>query len=479
MDRWQHQSDAIAFVQALSPGPQGLGAGLFMDMGTGKTRATLDLLRARGAALTLVITKRKVIEDGIWAREAASAWPDLHVCALDTGTAAKRAGQVAALAANPPRPCLVLLNYESAWRAPLGKALQAIPWDAVALDEAAAIKAASSKVSWWAKSLHDRVPLRLALTGTPMAHSFLDAYGIYRFLDQRVFGSNFTLFKNRYAIQAPTRYGLKVVGINPERAEEFNRKIYSIAFRVEAADVLDLPEKQHIDRYCQLTPAGMAAYREMAETFIAELADGTITAANGAVKMLRLQQIAGGWANDVDGVAREADTSKRELLLDMLEELSEPVAVFGRFRSDLDNIKRATEEAGGAYFEISGRAGEQQAWSSAVDQDRARLLVIGVQIQSGGSGIDLTRTRLCIYYSTGHSLLDYEQSLARVHRPGQTRTVTYYHLLARGTVDVQIRKALEERKALLSWLLSDMDSARAALAGQELPMPEEFIEDVA
>ena len=48
MNAWQHQADAIEFVQSLEAGSAGVGAGLFMDMGTGKTKVALELLRDRG-----------------------------------------------------------------------------------------------------------------------------------------------------------------------------------------------------------------------------------------------------------------------------------------------------------------------------------------------------------------------------------------------------------------------------------------------
>ena len=456
MNAWQHQADAIEFVQSLEAGPAGVGAGLFMDMGTGKTKVALDLLRDRGTDFWLCVAPKQVIAAGVWEREAAKWWPELAIVPLVKGTAAKKALLVAAIAARRAGPTAVLVNYESAWRrAPSGRkglagAIAEAGFGAVVLDEAARIKSASSRVSWFARSLHDRVPLRLALTGTPMPHSFLDAYGIYRFLDQRVFGSNFARFKLRYAVQAITPFGPKVTGIQEEQIEEFNRRLYSVAFRVTADEALDLPDVQHIDMPFDLTPAGRRAYGEMVETFIAELADGVITAANGAVKVLRLQQITGGWATGEDGEPREVDTAKCDALASMLDDLAEPVVVFCRFRSDLGNVRHATEAAGGTYHEISGRASELHEWEAA----GTGLSVIGVQIQAGGSGIDLTRARVSIYYSTGFSLGDYEQSLARIHRPGQTRPVAYYHLLARGTIDVRVQRALEERADLIELLLS-------------------------
>ena len=74
-----------------------------------------------------------------------------------------------------------------------------------------------------------------------------------------------------------------------------------------------------------------------------------------------------------------------------------------------------------------------------------------------------TRAAYCVYISVGFALGDYEQSLARVHRPGQDRTVFYYHLVARGTVDESTYQALRTRKNLVE----------AVLDGIRNPQPKE------
>ena len=86
--------------------------------------------------------------------------------------------------------------------------------------------------------------------------------------------------------------------------------------------------------------------------------------------------------------------------------------------------------------ELSGSRHELEEWQDGAGQ------VLAVQIQAGGLGVDLTRAAYCIYYSLGFSLSEYEQSLARVHRPGQTRPVAYYHLIAEHTVD---RREMNQR----------------------------------
>jgi SNF2 family DNA or RNA helicase len=87
--------------------------------------------------------------------------------------------------------------------------------------------------------------------------------------------------------------------------------------------------------------------------------------------------------------------------------------------------------------------------------------ILGAQIQSGGVGVDLTQARYCIFYSLSFSLGDFQQAIARIHRPGQKGTVFYFYLLASGTIDEQIMQLLERKEDIIQGILD-------ALLGDQL-----------
>jgi len=233
--------------------------------------------------------------------------------------------------------------------------------------------------------------------------------------------------------------------------DELNRKFYSIAFAA-SKDVLDLPPEVHMTYKCRLGTEAQAIYRSLERDFIAEVEAGEVTAANALVKLLRLQQITGGFARTSDGDDVQVDSSKMNLLRDVLEDIApeEPVVVFCRFHRDLDAVNRVVDEVGRRSLELSGRRDELKRWQVG------EAPVLAVQIDSGGLGIDLTRARYAIYYSLGFSLGSYEQSLARVHRPGQTRPVEYIHLLAEGTVDEKVMAAISNRADVVNAVLQEL-----------------------
>jgi SNF2 family DNA or RNA helicase len=438
-------------VRLLAPLKAG---GCFFEMGCGKTRVALELLRLWETNFTLVVAPKAVLQ--VWGREVEKHLPGMfHVQVLNGSSLPARTKQ--AQQAMQHKRAIVAVNYEAVWREPLASLLmQAVP-GAIILDEAHRIKAPGGKASRYLARLGKICRRRLALTGTPLPHSPMDCYALYRFLDPHIFGFSFTRFRARYALMGGYG-GYEIKGwLN---LEELHEKMYGIACRVRSEDVLDLPETIDEILTYELSPKATKIYRDLEKNLVAEIETGEITAANAMVKLLRLQQLTGGWLRADDSeLPEQVDTGKGDLLQDLLEDLvlknfeddtAEQVVVFCRFHQDLEAIHAACRALKIESVELSGRRNELRIWEDKAAQ------VLATQLQSGGLGIDLTAARYCIFYSHGFSLGDYQQARARVHRPGQTRKVTYYHLCAKGTVDEKVIKALDNRADLVKFVIDDL-----------------------
>ena len=344
----------------------------------------------------------------------------------------------------------VLVNYESVWRGDLAKLVEKTPWTCLILDESHRVKSATGKASRWLARLGLKHPKakRLCLTGTPMPQSPLDLFGQFRFLDSSVFGTSFSRMRARYAICDP-RFPSKVRRyINQD---ELASKLDAHSYRVEADDVLSLPDAIHETIPIELSPATRRLYKALKDDLTGDLEAGKVTVGNALSRLLRLQQATSGVARLDDGGTVHIDgvPAKRRALEDRLNDLhaTEPVVVFCRFRSDLEEVAAAARELGREYAEVSGSRKDLERWQAG------DAVILGVQIQSGGLGIDCSRAAFAFYYSLGFSLGDYEQSLARLRRPGQTRMVRYYHLVATGTVDEQVYAALRERRNVIEGVM--------------------------
>jgi SNF2 family DNA or RNA helicase len=456
---WRHQADGVEYAAGHE------GCLWYVGLGAGKTLMALTLIRRLGGPV-LVVCPKAVIPT--WQREAERHYGDAIEVVTLTGSIRGRARELQGIldrhGITNGRPLVVVTNYEAVWREPLAATVLAAPWSLVVADEVHRLKAAGGKASRFMARLGLRVPRRLGLSGTPCPHSPLDAYGVWRFLDPEVFGTSFARFRNRYAIYEArsTRGGQSYKElVSYQRTDEFNERFYRSTFRVDR-DVLDLPEEHHAQRIFELPAKARGIYRRLERDFIADLESGTVVAAHALTRLLRLQQVACGYlpVTAVDGETigyEPLHGSRREALVELLDELppEEPVVVFCRFRRDLDEIHAAALSLDRWSLELSGRRDDLVAWLDG------GAPILAVQIQSGAEGIDLTRAAVAIYYSLDWSLGRYEQSLRRIHRPGQERAVTYVHLLAAGTVDESIATALAERRDILAQILADRRTAQA------------------
>lgn len=436
---WLHQKQAYAFCKEQA------GAGIFMEMGAGKTKVAIDLMANHDGKTHLIVCPRGVVR--VWPREfERHSAREFNVVPLTKGTARDKARQVQTY--DGPFPVVFIVTYESSWREPLSDVLIDQKFDWVVLDESHRIKKPGGKASMFMQRLGATAKKRLALSGTPMSHSPMDIYGQYRFLDPGIFGNNFKRFRDRYAIMGGYQ-GRQIVGY--QNQSELHDQVYSIAFRVLTRDVLDLLPTTTMERTFSLSPAAAKIYDKLENEAVIAFEDDTTPVNNILTQILRLQQLTSGYLPEEDGDLTVIDDTKLTEFQEVLEDIpeDEPIVVFARFKPDLDNIRNAVLATGRKFSEVSGRMNQLEEWQAG------KTDVVGVQIQSGGEGEDFTRARYTVYYSVGYSLKDYEQSLKRTDRPGQTRHAVFIHLIAENTIDRKVLKALDSRKDVVSSVLGD------------------------
>ena len=316
-------------------------------------------------------------------------------------------------------------------------------------DEAHRLKSGSGKTSKFAAKIRNRASRIIACTGTLLPHSPLDAFGVFRAVDPGIFGTSYIPFRATYAVLGGFE-GKQVVAF--QNQEMMHDKISSISYRVKSEDVLDLPPFQHIVRHCELSAKTRKAYDQMHNDLYAEYEGHELTAANAMVKVLRLQQITSGVITDSCGNEVRIGSEKADELADILEDVAlvEPVAVFCKFTADIAAVREVAQKQGRKIFELSGKKNELAEWQAAKEG------ILAVQIRAGREGVDFTIANLQIYYSIGHSLGDYDQSLKRVHRPGQTRPVCYIHIVAKDTVDVSVYESLDKKRDIVEYVLETL-----------------------
>jgi SNF2 family DNA or RNA helicase len=424
---------------------------LAMDMGTGKTLVAINLILEQDPEMVLIVSPKTVMD--VWVdefRRHAPTYPKVMTVLRKGSTKdkTKQCQEALEQARALGVPLIVAVNYESVWRGTLGKWTLNQNWDIVIGDEGHRIKAPGGKASRFFARLASQSGVRGLLSGTPLPNNRLDAYGQFRFLDSQVFGTIFARFRARYAEVVTYKGFPEIVGWRNE--EEFNRKLAALMYRVDS-DVLELPPLSHVRRTVRLPPKARKVYTDLEKKFVADVGEEQVTVANALVRLLRLQQVTSGQVTDDMGVMQVLHSEKEAMLYDIIEGIKpeDPVVVFCRFTADVEAVRRVAAKLGRQYGEVSGRATDLDG-----GRIRAGDSVLGVQIRSGGVGVNLSASRYAIFYSVGFGLADYLQALKRLHRGGQDHPVTYYHLVAVDSVDELVYTALSEKRKVVEEILN-------------------------
>jgi hypothetical protein len=464
---WEHQRRGVVFC---SESPASL---LNVRMGGGKTLTAIGALNRAGARTAIIVCPSKVL--GIWPAEFRERSPiEWHIV---SGLRRMSTGRLRAMSiadrftqaeqtlfdCRCGKPHVVVVNYEALTYEPFASWRPQV--DAIIYDEGHRLRTPSGKASKTAAKWSQGIPRRMALTGTAMPQTPLDVFGLFRALDPGIFGTSWTSFRARYAVMGGYE-GRQVVGLR--NAEDLAAKFMSITYRPDVE--LDLPPCVDTTLTVELEPAARKAYDALERDVWADIsaavraaggpvtpdgAERTVSPANAAVLLLRLQQLAGGALPDDYGDTAVVSRAKENLLAEALEDAGcgpdEPVVVYCRFRHDLDAVAQVAERLKLRYAEVSGRRSDGLTEDSTMNPDAD---VVGVQIQSGGTGVNLTRSAVGVWYSMGFSLSDYLQGRARQHRPGQTRPVLNIHLIAADTVDAEVYDALAARADVIAAVLA-------------------------
>jgi SNF2 family DNA or RNA helicase len=475
------------------------GSGLLGDeMGTGKTIQVLSAMDhldqddTASVLPALVIAPNSVKNN--WAKEAAIWLPRAKPYVL-TGSAVQKAKLIAEAAKDPN--ALVITNFESTHRlsrmsgygsirllrckecdkqygAAIKPAqcevhprpLNQIPFKTVVVDEAHRIKDPKAKQTRavWALGSARSVERRWALTGTPLANDPSDIWSIMHFVEPNEYPTK-SKFVDLYCLLSWNVHGgMDVVGINPERREEFY-KIFDPRFRrMPKALVLNqLPPKIRQRRTVEMTPKQRKAYNEVESKLATRLADGSILVAKSNLSaQIRLLQLASSYCvvdyHDAPDdptqwtVELTEPSPKLDELMAVLDELGDrPVVVASEQRRLIELAVTRLEKADISYGLITGTvdAYDRQVALEAFQAGKLRVLLF--TLKAGGTGLTMTAADTIIFLQRSWSMIDNKQAEDRVHRIGSEvhEAINVIDIVTEGTVEeAQITRLYEKSERL-------------------------------
>ncbi|MGC4013630.1 MAG: SNF2-related protein [Luteolibacter sp.] len=423
------------------------GALLADDMGLGKTLQTIAVLEqlfaepnpAEGPALVIAPTSLL----GNWRAEFQRFAPGRTIRVLHGSNRDAERGKVT------PQDVVVTsygtLARDLAWH------LQR-EYKGIAVDEASLMRNPDTDHAKAIAKLRGRH--RIALSGTPVENGVRDLWSIFRFIQPGWLGGR-EQFKEHYEVP------LQATPVPKAPMERLRLKTAPFILRRTKEQVAsDLPSKLIIDDYCELSADQRQIYRDLIGEGGKRVDEIREKAGTGAARLqmltalLRLRQTCcdlGLLKNErLDKLPIERRSAKLERLLERVEEAisgNHRILVFSQFQTQLQKIREQLQARQIDTLLLDGQTRNRQDLVDRFQKPDGPPVFL-ISLKAGGYGLNLTAADTVIHFDPWWNPAAEAQATDRAHRIGQTRPVTVYRLLTRGTVEEKVVRLQATKREL-------------------------------
>ena len=410
---------------------------VLLDMGMGKTAITLmaiDYLMYEYFEIVKVLVICPLRVTRTW-KDEIEKWEQLSGTrySIVTGTVAQRKKALAADAD------IYIINRENVpWL--IEKSGCPFMFDMVVIDELSSFKNHQTARHKALMRVRPKVKRIVGLTGTPASQGLMDLFAEFKLLDM---GQRLGRFIGQYRlnyfkpdkVNGPIVYSYKLL---PGAEEQIYDKISDITISMKAVDHLEMPELISTEYPVYLDEKEMEKYESLKKDLILSTTEHEVTAANAASLVNKLSQMANGAVYTDDTETVTFHDRKLDALEDIIEAANgKPLLVAYWFKHDYTRIVQRLEKLGISYMKIDSN-------ESITKWNNREIPVALIHPASAGHGLNLQKGgNTMVWFGLTWSLELYQQCVCRLYRQGQTEdTVTIIHLIAQGTVDEKIMKAL-------------------------------------
>lgn len=434
-------------------------AGLFLDMGMGKTVITLTAInrlmyeRFEVNRVLVIAPLRPAVET--WPTEIGK-WAHLQhlTVSIVTGPLKRREE-----ALRDPADIYVINREMVVWLCDyLREHRMGWPFDMVVIDELSSFKSPGAQRFRALRKVRKKMHRIVGLTGTPAPNGLLDLWPQVFLLDQgAALGRTISGYRERFFL--PDKRSRDVVFSwkpRPEAETTIYGLLADTCVSMSSADYVDLPEAIQVRHEITLSPEAMKRYKELERDAFLQVEDQVIDAVNAAVLVGKLSQAAGGSVYDDKGEVVILHFEKENALEELLDASNgKPVLLFYAYKSQRDRIMQMHPEA----VDVK-TPGAVQRWNDG------KISLLLAHPASAGHGLNLQYGgHIIIWYGLPTSLELFQQANKRLHRLGQKQPVLIHYLLVKGTFDMDIMDRIlvtkEQRQAsLLDALKAKLDDLK-------------------
>ncbi len=458
-DLREYQQEGVDWLGRLNH--WGVGACLADDMGLGKTIQALAAILTRAPeGPSLVVAPTSVCMN--WELEARRFAPTLNVVFLSNGD---RDETVARL-----KPFdLLVVSYGLLQQEKIARLLRKAAFQTIVLDEAQAIKNATTKRSKAAMKLNGR--FKIITTGTPIENNLSELWNLFHFINPGLLGS-LDAFNRKYALP---------IEKNQKQAprKRLKRLIHPFILRRTKHQVLEeLPPRTEITLTVELSKEETAFYEALRQRALTHLAQDDAPMGQKHLKILaeimRLRRAC--CSPRLVDEQIELSSAKQALFQEVVAELlagGHKALVFSQFVGHLALLRDYVEKEGITYQYLDGAtpAGQRKKRVEAFQSGDGDLFLIS--LKAGGLGLNLTAADYVIHMDPWWNPAVEDQAADRAHRIGQQRPVTVYRLVAKDTIEEKIVALHRSKRDLADTLLEGADMSGKMSADELLKLIQE------
>lgn len=415
------------------------------EQGLGKTKQAIDIANARmdaeGFKHTLIICGVNSVKHN-WLKEVAiHSDAKAHILGskivkgkIKEGSTADRLADLKAL----PDARFIITNIETLRSKEIAEKLQELTTEGVIgmviIDE---IHKAKNAQSQQGKAIHSlKAKYKLALTGTPIMNSPLDAYNVLKWLDAE--RHSFYQFRARYCVMGGYG-GHEVVGY--KNMDELQALIDKNMLRRKKGEVLNLPPKIRHTEYVEMTAKQAQLYKEVKLAIQANIEEIALSP-NPLAQLIRLRQVTGSPSILSKTITESAKIERMKELIEEEVENGRKVIVFTNWQDMIDAITPELKQYNPAI--ITGTTKDRQAEVDRFQNDSKCKVAAGT-IGAMGTGLTMTAATTVIFLDKPWNMANTEQAEDRAHRIGTTGTVNVITLVCKDTIDERIEEILAEK----------------------------------
>lgn len=439
--------------------------GLFLKMGMGKTLVTLKALEEIKPQGHILIVAPKNIARSTWLDEIAKWKIPVRTESLivtEKGRPLTRQQRLELYKSIPDKPPsmwfinrellpdlinnMPVINKKPVWYFPT-----------VIIDELQSFKSYNSVRFKALKTVSPCITRFIGLTGTPTPKSLMDLWSeIYLMDGGKRLGKNITAYRNTFFNPGRIVNGYPVEWIpKPGAEEEIYRRIKDLVISIKNTN-LKLPPITYNDINVYMSDSELKKYKKLAKTQVLNInEDTTVTAVNAGVLKLKLRQMASGalYINDNHEYV-VIHKQKCEQCEYIINNTDSPVIIAYYFKSDKEMLIDYLQNAGIDARIFDGSPEMIKDWNAR------KIPVMLLQPASAGHGLNLQQGgSTLIWYTLPTSLEHYLQTIARLHRQGQTDPVVIHHIFAHDTIDASGLDLLDSKNMTEEKLISAVELA--------------------